>query len=104
MIDAIVAAPVARQRCADSPIELSGARLLTLPFPHFVLRQCVDAKHAGALLAGLERTTAWRLVETDFYEQYEFSLLDSEHARLGGAFIDPIVLAELRRSMAALFE
>jgi Rps23 Pro-64 3,4-dihydroxylase Tpa1-like proline 4-hydroxylase len=46
------------------------------PFPHFVIEQAFGSDPCNSLLGWLETEAPWRLVETDFYEQYEFSLID----------------------------
>jgi hypothetical protein len=45
------------------------------PFAHVAIDHCLEDVDAAALLAWFEDAAPWRLVETDFYEQYEFSLL-----------------------------
>jgi hypothetical protein len=47
------------------------------PFCYLLLERVFPDAVAEALLAWLERDGPWRLVETDFYEQYEFCLLDA---------------------------
>ena len=46
------------------------------PFPHFVWRRVLGVSQIRALASWLEQIDAWKLIETDFYEQYEFSFLD----------------------------
>lgn len=46
------------------------------PFPSIRTRAIVPEQIADDALAWLEGTAPWRLKRTDFYEQYEFSLLD----------------------------
>jgi Rps23 Pro-64 3,4-dihydroxylase Tpa1-like proline 4-hydroxylase len=48
------------------------------PFCYLLLERCFPDTIVECLIAWLERDAPWRLVETDFYEQYEFSLLDAE--------------------------
>ena len=45
------------------------------PFPYFLSDKCLPQALEAALLNWFETEAPWRLVETDFYEQYEFSLL-----------------------------
>jgi hypothetical protein len=74
-----------------------------MPFRHFVLGRCLDPKCASVLLDWFEADAPWRLVETDFYEQYEFSLFDADPPGLGEALIEPAGLTEIRWRMASLF-
>jgi len=57
-------------------LDLSSAVSQDAPFPHFsstsVLKNNLEAK----IYEWFETTADWYLVETDFYEQYEFSLLN----------------------------
>ena len=57
-------------------LDLSSSTVLDSPFPHFsstsVLNNGLDRK----IYNWLRLTPEWNLVETDFYEQYEFSLLN----------------------------
>lgn len=57
-------------------LDLSSAISQDIPFPHFsstsVLKHNLEAK----IYEWFQNTADWHLVETDFYEQYEFSLLN----------------------------
>jgi hypothetical protein len=99
---AIVAGPGGALK-AGAGIDLAAAELLSAPFRHFVLRRCIDPSTADALLAWFETAAPWRLVETDFYEQYEFNLFDAVLPGLGAQLTDPIVLSEIRSQLAVLF-
>ena len=64
---------------------LVAERLATAePYPHFYLRKVLVPEQARAVARELEMLP-WRLAETDFYEQYEMSLLDCEAKTLGPA-------------------
>lgn len=47
------------------------------PFPHAVFDACLDPQIAEEILDWLGRDAPWNHVETDFYEQYEFSCYDA---------------------------
>lgn len=49
------------------------------PFPHVFCPQILVPKVADEIQQELE-FASWRLVETEFYQQYEFSLLDCSYA------------------------
>lgn len=51
----------------------------TNPFPHVICSQILFPKVACEIQRELE-FASWRLVETDFYQQHEFSLLDCPYA------------------------
>ena len=48
----------------------------TVPFPHFSCSQVFDKGLDRELLNWFKATDLWSLTKTDFYTQYEFSLLD----------------------------
>ncbi|MCY4304401.1 MAG: 2OG-Fe(II) oxygenase [Aestuariivita sp.] len=58
--------------------EVHSVEYQTLPFDHFVA-SVTNPDSCGAWLEWLEKDAPWELTVTDFYEQYEFSLL---HVRL----------------------
>jgi Rps23 Pro-64 3,4-dihydroxylase Tpa1-like proline 4-hydroxylase len=61
----------------NSPeLQLVSLEAFSEPFPYFTARDGLPHETAMALLEWLEESAPWKLVETDFYEQYEFSLLD----------------------------
>src|SRR6266576_2414960 len=60
----------------DSILDLSSVESFSTPFEYFVSPQALRGDLSTSLLAWLETEAPWKLVETDFYEQYEFSLWD----------------------------
>ncbi len=73
------------------------------PFPYFLARNCVGAEILSALLKWFETEAPWRLVTTDFYEQYEFSMLDAALPEEVSELISRDKLAVLCREMAEVF-
>lgn len=55
---------------------LSSVEYFSEPFPYFVSPEALSTEISIAVLDWLERCDGWKLKETDFYEQYEFSLWD----------------------------
>ena len=55
---------------------LSEIESFAQPFPHFVSPMALADEIGGSTLEWLESNPPWKLVETDFYEQYEFSFWD----------------------------
>ena len=74
------------------------------PFPYFLTRRCLDRCIEEALLDWFETQAPWKLVETDFYEQYEISML---HACLPPYLVsltEQCNLSLLRGAMGTLFD
>ncbi len=61
----------------NHPIDLSGAKVELLPFPHFYAEGVLDLDVAEAAMLWFERDAPWHLTVADFYEQYEFDLLQA---------------------------
>ena len=59
-------------------IQLKTFDLVAEPFPYFTAAGGFGEDLSSTVLAWLESDVPWKLVETDFYEQYEFNLLDIE--------------------------
>lgn len=55
---------------------LASLEIFSEPFPYFTATEGFGEDLSSAILSWLETETRWALVETDFYEQYEFSLSD----------------------------
>lgn len=58
-------------------IEAGDSTLQEKPFPHFILRRIFPRVESFAILDWLESSAPWSLVETNFYEQYEFDVRDA---------------------------
>ena len=59
-----------------SSISFSQAAFEHKPYPHFCVISIFKDGLEHQLFNWLEQTADWSLTETEFYEQYEFSLLD----------------------------
>ncbi|BCT69465.1 cyclophane-containing peptide 2OG-Fe(II) oxygenase YhhC [Nitrosospira sp. NRS527] len=59
-------------------IDLSNVRKFFLPFHYVESSQALNSQLGDTLLSWLENYAGWKLVETNFYEQYEFSFLDAK--------------------------
>ena len=55
--------------------DFAAAPLTTAPFPYFCTPAIFTPAFADAVRAWLEQAQTWEFTRTDFYEQYEFSLL-----------------------------
>jgi Rps23 Pro-64 3,4-dihydroxylase Tpa1-like proline 4-hydroxylase len=54
---------------------LIGITAANEPFPHFSASQVLSTQKADALLAWFQTSELWSLTKTNFYTQYEFSLV-----------------------------
>jgi Rps23 Pro-64 3,4-dihydroxylase Tpa1-like proline 4-hydroxylase len=55
-------------------LRLTSLEVFAEPFPYFTATEGFGEGVGSAILEWLESEAPWELVETDFYEQYEFSL------------------------------
>jgi len=81
----------------------SAPELVALPFRYFLAQQCLDRGVEQALLEWFESDAPWKLAETDFYEQFEFSLLHSSLPQPLASLVDPRSLSALRNAMGSIF-
>lgn len=58
--------------------DLESAHVEQTPFPHFSTTSVLPDTIIADIFEWFQDTKIWDLVETDFYEQYEFSLLHIE--------------------------
>jgi hypothetical protein len=73
------------------------------PFPHGLVDRCLDPDSEATLLAWLEADAPWCLVETNFYEQYEFTLLHTLLPAAIAPLFDAIRMDRLRQQMGEIF-
>jgi len=85
--------------CGDHAVEIVDS-----PFRYFLARRCLERDIEHALLDWFETLAPWTLVETDFYEQYEFSMLHTPLPRPLLPLTEPRNLSLLRDAMGALFK
>ena len=74
------------------------------PFRYFLARRCLVPDIEQALLEWFETDAPWQLVETDFYEQYEFRMLDVVLPESVSQLTSPDNFSALRREMAEIFD
>ena len=91
--------------CESSPwCALGRVELRVSPFRYFLAPRCLAPDAEQALLEWFETDAPWRLVETDFYQQYEFSMFHTALPECVAPLISPDNLAALRREMADTFD
>lgn len=92
---------------ALAPLEpyerLAPSHVAAAPFRYFSTDGCLALEMEAALLAWFEHGAPWRLVETDFYEQFEFDMRDAELPDPIASLVSPVSLDELRAKMEAAF-
>ena len=88
----------------DSLIRLSSIECFSTPFDYFVMREALRDDLSLELLAWFESEAPWKLVETDFYEQYEFSLWDVKLPAPLLFLRAPTLLNQLQATLGNLFE
>lgn len=82
---------------------LQPPALIPTPFPHFLTDHCLTSAIEAELLDWLDTDAPWTLVETDFYEQYEFDLHCVELPGTLEYLVDPRVLQGLRLRIESAF-
>jgi len=92
--------------CLDlhSLLDLSSIERFSKPFDYFVSPQALRDEIGNELLNWLETEARWKLVETDFYEQYEFSFWDVDLPAPLSVFREPAFLSELTTRIEVLFK
>ena len=82
--------------------ELESVEFQAFPFEHF-LSQATLPNGGAAWLAWLEKEAPWELTVTEFYEQYEFSLLDAPLCPSLKCLVAPEALSALKYQMLKYF-
>src|SRR5258706_10517970 len=88
----------------DSFLRLSSIESFSKPFDYFLSPQALRDDLSTTLLAWLETEAPWKLVETDFYEQYEFSFWDAEVPSQLLVLREPDFLNKLKTKVENLFK
>jgi hypothetical protein len=82
--------------------DLDSVDFFQEPFRYATFQSCLDTNVAHRLRRWFEATAPWQHVETDFYEQHEFSCWDSA-APEAAYLTSEDVLGPLRAHMTRLF-
>ena len=88
-----------------SPLMLSlmNTRSYSSPFPYFYAANVFSPEVHKAVLDWVNSESAWRLVQTDFYEQYEIKLRSASLPSAVAFLTSPPFLNRLRSDTATLF-
>jgi len=62
---------------SQSLLAATSVEIFLEPFPYFTATQALGHPLSSAFRQWLEAEAPWKLVQTDFYEQYEFCLFDT---------------------------
>jgi Rps23 Pro-64 3,4-dihydroxylase Tpa1-like proline 4-hydroxylase len=84
-------------------LPLTDLEVFSHPFPYFTATQGFRDALSASLLDWLESEAPWKLVETDFYEQYEFSLYDAQRPSHLKFITAPRFLERLRLTTEQIF-
>jgi Rps23 Pro-64 3,4-dihydroxylase Tpa1-like proline 4-hydroxylase len=87
----------------DNALRLSSVETFSSPFKFFASPVALRDDLSTRLLDWFETDAPWRLVETDFYEQYEFSLWDVNVPPQLLILLEPNFLGELKKRIGDLF-
>jgi Rps23 Pro-64 3,4-dihydroxylase Tpa1-like proline 4-hydroxylase len=87
----------------DEVMDFSSAKMFLRPFQYFVAPLAFSPSVSPSILSWLETSAPWKLVKTDFYEQFEFSLLDVKTPSAVIFLRDRLFLEDLRKQMEGLF-
>lgn len=87
-----------------SLLDFSACSLSPQPFPHFCTLDIFPPEFAQQVLSWLEQAQTWEFTRTDFYEQYEFSLLHLNLPPPLGRLISPATVHLLEADLAAKFQ
>jgi Rps23 Pro-64 3,4-dihydroxylase Tpa1-like proline 4-hydroxylase len=88
----------------QSLLGLSSVERSSKPFDYFVSPQALGDNLSARLLSWLETEAPWKLAETDFYEQYEFSFWDVDVPSELLVFREPEFLSALKTKVEDLFK
>jgi Rps23 Pro-64 3,4-dihydroxylase Tpa1-like proline 4-hydroxylase len=82
---------------------LSNVEIFSAPFQYIVCPEVLDPDAGRTVLEWFESDTPWKLVEADFYEQFEFSLWEVQLPTRLSFLREHAFLAAIKKRMAELF-
>jgi hypothetical protein len=74
-----------------------------IPFHYFLVDGCLSENLERETLDWFDSAAPWQLKETDFYEQYEFSLFDVALPSAVAQLVSESALGALRKAMEKIF-
>jgi len=85
-------------------LDLSSTVSHDSPFPHFSSTSVLNSGLDEKIYDWFQSTEEWTLVETDFYEQYEFSLLSIILPKEIKFLIEPVLLNTITNKFTEAFQ
>ncbi len=85
-------------------LDFTTCPLSKQPFPYFCTPAIFNPKFEQEIRTWLEETQTWEFTRTDFYEQYEFSLLHLDVPPQLRELISLATIRKLEADMAAMFQ
>ena len=73
------------------------------PFPYFTAMAALDRELISSSLTWLESEARWKLVEVDFYEQYELCSTEDQLPESVSALTGPVFMDAMRQEVGGLF-
>jgi len=84
--------------------ELNKINVKKIPFEYFFGESEIESNTLSLWLDWFESSAPWKLTETDFYEQYEFSLTHTKLPTQLEYLVDSSMLKKLCKSVEEIFE
>ena len=84
-------------------LDFSPFEVFSEPFPYAITTRAFNDEMSYAILEWLRTEAPWKLVETDFYEQFEFSLVDANLSPCLKFLGDQIFIDSLSAEIEKLF-
>lgn len=88
----------------DTLLRLSEVEMFSEPFHYAVSPEALDPDVCRTVLTWFETEAPWRLVEADFYEQFEFSLWDIQMPEKLSFLRERPFLRAITTKIASLFQ
>lgn len=85
-------------------IDLSKVNCFEQPYKYFSVDPIIPSKEQEKYLSWLESKAPWKLIETEFYEQYEFSLLEDDFPEPINRLSSSKTLSHLKEQVERIFE
>src|SRR6185436_11660817 len=92
------------EKTIANELDLSSVEIFSQPFPYMVSPKTFSEDKSREILNWFEREAPWKLVETNFYEQYEFSFDDVQLPIHLSFLREENFLSELKTRIECLFQ
>jgi Rps23 Pro-64 3,4-dihydroxylase Tpa1-like proline 4-hydroxylase len=89
---------------SSKALNFSPVEVFSEPFPYFLSPEAFSDDVSLDILHWLEKDAPWKLVETNFYEQYEFSMADARLPDRLSFLREDFFLDDLKSNIEGLFQ